>query len=73
MVDAAGPATGDGTAPVFAVGDAVIGLRDRRPAATGTRADFVVLDASAVAHAPRSVSAVVASRCRCPGRPRSRR
>ncbi|MEJ2856111.1 MULTISPECIES: NADP-dependent oxidoreductase [unclassified Saccharothrix] len=46
-------AVGDGVA--FAVGDVVVGLRDRLPT-LGAQAEFVVLDASAVARAPRSVS-----------------
>ena len=44
----------------FAVGDVVVGLRDRLPT-LGTQAEFVVLDAAAVALAPRSVSAAAAS------------
>ncbi|MER7862848.1 NADP-dependent oxidoreductase [Amycolatopsis japonica] len=41
----------------FAVGDSVIGLRDRPSAALGTYAEFVVLDADALAAAPRTASA----------------
>ncbi|RSN46204.1 NADPH:quinone reductase [Amycolatopsis sp. WAC 04197] len=40
----------------FAVGDSVIGLRDRPSAALGTYAEFVVLDADALAAAPRTAS-----------------
>ncbi|MBB5858064.1 NADP-dependent oxidoreductase [Amycolatopsis umgeniensis] len=45
----------------FAIGDAVIGLRDRPSAALGTYAEFVVLDAAAIAAAPRTVSTVEAA------------
>ncbi|OXM54286.1 NADP-dependent oxidoreductase [Amycolatopsis alba] len=48
-------AMGDGVTR-FATGDAVIGLRDRPSAALGTYAGFVVLDAGAIAAAPRTVS-----------------
>ncbi|MGW4833616.1 NADP-dependent oxidoreductase [Amycolatopsis japonica] len=40
----------------FAIGDSVIGLRDRPSAALGTYAEFVVLDADALAAAPRTAS-----------------
>ncbi|EME50790.1 NADPH:quinone reductase [Amycolatopsis decaplanina DSM 44594] len=53
-------AVGDGVTG-FAPGDVVIGLRDRPSAALGTYADFVVLDADAVAAAPRTVSLVEAA------------
>ena len=45
----------------FAVGDAVIGLRDTLAVDLGTYAEYVVLDAAAVAPAPASVNAVAAS------------
>jgi NADPH2:quinone reductase len=45
----------------FAAGDAVIGMRDLLTAPIGAQAEQVVLDTDAVAHAPRSVSAVEAS------------
>ncbi|MGW4133001.1 NADP-dependent oxidoreductase [Amycolatopsis japonica] len=48
-------AVGDGVAG-FATGDSVIGLRDRPSAALGTYAEFVVLDADALAAAPRTAS-----------------
>ncbi|WP_410646918.1 NADP-dependent oxidoreductase [Amycolatopsis sp. cmx-4-54] len=53
-------AAGDGVTG-FAAGDSVIGLLDRPSAALGTYADFVVLDADAVAAAPRTVSLVEAA------------
>ena len=46
-VDALGPDAGD-----LAVGTPVIGLRDRLAVSTGTHAEYVVLDTSAVAPAP---------------------
>ena len=52
--------TGDDVAGV-AVGDAVIGLRDRLDVATGTFAEHVVLDAGDVAPAPAGVDPVAAS------------
>ncbi|MFE3773159.1 NADP-dependent oxidoreductase [Streptomyces sp. NPDC059122] len=45
----------------FAPGDRVIGLRDRLDVSLGTYAEFVVLDADAVAPAPTGVSAVEAA------------
>ncbi|OKK00733.1 NADP-dependent oxidoreductase [Amycolatopsis sp. CB00013] len=48
-------AVGDGVTG-FATGDSVIGLRDRPSAALGTYAEFVVLDADALAAAPRTAS-----------------
>ncbi|MEC3918163.1 NADP-dependent oxidoreductase [Nocardia sp. CDC160] len=45
----------------FAVGDEVYGLSDRLDVPLGTHADHVVLDATAVAHAPRTVSAIEAA------------
>ncbi|WP_439386731.1 NADP-dependent oxidoreductase [Amycolatopsis lexingtonensis] len=45
----------------FRVGDAVLGLRDRIALPLGAYADYVVLDASAVAPAPPGVSAVEAA------------
>ncbi len=53
-------AVGDGVTG-FAEGDAVIGLRDRPSAALGTHAEFIVLDAAAIAAAPRTVSTVEAA------------
>ena len=60
--DAAGTvdAVGDGVVG-FADGDRVIGLRDRLTAPVGAQAEFVALDADAVAHAPRTASAPEAS------------
>ena len=60
--DAAGTvdAVGDGVVG-FAPGDRVIGLRDRLTAPVGAHAERVVLDADAVAHAPRTASAAEAS------------
>ncbi|MFD6066604.1 NADP-dependent oxidoreductase [Amycolatopsis lurida] len=51
---------GDGVTG-FAAGDRVIGLLDRPSAALGAYADFAVLDADAVAAAPRTVSLVAAA------------
>ncbi|MFJ4098126.1 NADP-dependent oxidoreductase [Amycolatopsis japonica] len=48
-------AVGDGVTG-FATGDSVIGLQDRPSAALGTYAEFVVLDADALAAAPRTAS-----------------
>ncbi|MEU9685580.1 NADP-dependent oxidoreductase [Amycolatopsis japonica] len=48
-------AVGDGVTG-FAIGDSVIGLQDRPSAALGTYAEFVVLDADALAAAPRTAS-----------------
>ncbi|MGK4591165.1 NADP-dependent oxidoreductase [Amycolatopsis sp. w19] len=48
-------AVGDGVTG-FTTGDSVIGLRDRPSAALGTYAEFVVLDADALAAAPRTAS-----------------
>ncbi|WP_131737235.1 NADP-dependent oxidoreductase [Actinomadura roseirufa] len=45
----------------FAVGDEVIGLRDRLDVPLGAYAEAIVLDADAVARAPRSVDAVHAA------------
>ncbi|MEU8118626.1 NADP-dependent oxidoreductase [Spirillospora sp. NPDC049024] len=55
-VDAVGP----GVARI-AAGDEVIGLKDRLDVPTGAYADAIVLDADAVAPAPRSVPAVEAA------------
>ncbi|QKG23919.1 NADP-dependent oxidoreductase [Actinomadura verrucosospora] len=55
-VEAVGP-----DAARFAPGDAVIGLRDRLDVPLGAYADAIVLDASAVARAPRSASAAEAA------------
>ena len=52
--------SGDGVAG-FAPGDRVIGLRDRLTAPGGAQAEFVALDADAVAHAPRTATAAEAS------------
>jgi NADPH2:quinone reductase len=53
VVDAVGP--GLGSAPVgFAVGDRVVGLSDRLDVPTAGYAEYIVLDAGAVAPAPRS-------------------
>jgi NADPH:quinone reductase-like Zn-dependent oxidoreductase len=51
-VDAVGPGV-----TMFAAGDEVIGLRDRLDVPLGTYAEAIVLDAGAVAPAPRSVPA----------------
>ncbi|WP_141579864.1 NADP-dependent oxidoreductase [Actinomadura sp. WMMA1423] len=53
-------AVGDGVAG-FAAGDEVIGLKDRLDVPLGAYAEAIVLDAGAVAHAPRSVPAVEAA------------
>ncbi|KZB88091.1 NADP-dependent oxidoreductase [Amycolatopsis regifaucium] len=53
-------AVGDGVTG-FAAGDAVIGLRDRPATTLGAYAGYVVLDADAIAAAPRTVSAVEAA------------
>ncbi|WP_068053148.1 NADP-dependent oxidoreductase [Nocardia xishanensis] len=45
----------------FAVGDRVIGLRDRLDLSLGAYADYLVLDAAALAPAPRGLSAVEAA------------
>lgn len=45
----------------FAVGDEVIGLSDRLDVPLGTHADFVVLDAAAIAPAPQGISPIEAS------------
>ncbi|MFE3192818.1 NADP-dependent oxidoreductase [Nocardia sp. NPDC059240] len=45
----------------FAFGDEVFGLSDRLDVPLGTHADHVVLDATAVAHAPRTVSLIEAA------------
>jgi NADPH:quinone reductase-like Zn-dependent oxidoreductase len=50
-----------GEAGGFAPGDRVIGLRDLLTAPGGAQADYVVLDASAVAPAPRTATAAEAS------------
>ncbi|MER5275198.1 NADP-dependent oxidoreductase [Streptomyces sp. NPDC002809] len=55
-IDEVGAGTG-----VFAPGDRVIGLRDRLDVSLGTHAEFVVLDASAVAPAPDRLSSVEAA------------
>ena len=60
--DVAGEVTAIGPGVTrFGVGDAVVGLHDRLIVAGKAHADEVVLDADAVAHAPRTVSAVEAS------------
>jgi NADPH:quinone reductase-like Zn-dependent oxidoreductase len=51
VVDAVGPGV-----QRFAPGDRVIGLRDRLTATGGAQAQFVVLDAGAIAPAPRTAS-----------------
>ncbi|MBX6355532.1 MAG: NADP-dependent oxidoreductase [Micromonosporaceae bacterium] len=56
VVDQVGPGVSG-----FTAGDRVIGLRDRLGAPLGTYAEFVVLDADAVAPAPRGVSAAHAA------------
>lgn len=56
VVDAAGPGAGG-----FTPGDRVIGLRDRLDASLGTYAEYVVLDASAVAPAPSGTPAAQAA------------
>jgi NADPH2:quinone reductase len=56
QVDAVGP-----EATRFAVGDAVIGLRDLLFVCPGANAEYVVLDESAIARAPTSVSATEAA------------
>ncbi|WP_067814047.1 NADP-dependent oxidoreductase [Nocardia inohanensis] len=62
LVPAAGPAGGIASdAERFALGDAVIGLSDRLDVPLGAQADYVVLDAAAVARAPRTWSAVEAA------------
>lgn len=43
-------------APGFAVGDQVIGLSDRLDVPLGTHADYVTLDTTAVAHAPKGIA-----------------
>lgn len=55
-VDEVGPGVRE-----FAPGDRVIGVRDRLDLSLGTYADFVVLDATAVAAAPARLSAVEAA------------
>ncbi|MFD7843183.1 NADP-dependent oxidoreductase [Nocardia sp. NPDC059764] len=45
----------------FAIGDTVFGLSDRLDVALGTHADQVILEAAAVALAPRTVSAIEAA------------
>lgn len=45
----------------FAIGDEVFGLSDHLDVPLGTQSDYVALDATAVARAPRSVSAVAAA------------
>lgn len=56
VVDATGPGV-----TAFAAGDEVIGLSDRLDVALGTHADQVVLDADALAPAPRGLSAEAAA------------
>ncbi|CAL9378183.1 2-haloacrylate reductase [Actinosynnema sp. ALI-1.44] len=58
--DVAGVVDAVGAGVPFAVGAEVIGLRDRLPT-LGAQAEFVVLDASAVAQAPGTVSLAAAS------------
>jgi NADPH:quinone reductase-like Zn-dependent oxidoreductase len=56
IVDALGPGVDR-----FAEGDAVIGLRDLLSAPVGAQAEFLVLDADAIARAPRTASPVEAA------------
>jgi NADPH:quinone reductase-like Zn-dependent oxidoreductase len=56
VIDEVGPDTTG-----FTVGDRVIGLSDRLDVSVGTYAEFVVLDADAVAAAPERVSAAEAA------------
>ncbi len=56
VIDAIGPGVDR-----FRAGDPVIGMRDLLSAAIGAQADYVVLDADAVALAPRNVSPAEAS------------
>ena len=56
VVDAVGPQVAG-----FSPGDRVIGLRDRLDVPLGTYAEYVVLDAAAVAPAPAGVPAVAAA------------
>jgi NADPH:quinone reductase len=56
VIDAVGPEV-DG----FAVGDSVIALRDLLTAPVGAQAELLVLDADAVAPAPRNISPIEAS------------
>ncbi|MEC3953458.1 NADP-dependent oxidoreductase [Nocardia sp. CDC153] len=55
-IDEIGPGVMD-----FAVGEEVFGLSDRLDVPLGTHADYVVLDATAIAPAPRTVSAIDAA------------
>ncbi|GAB2514397.1 NADP-dependent oxidoreductase [Nocardia heshunensis] len=55
-IDEIGPGVTD-----FAVGDGVFGLSDRLDIPLGTQAEYVVLDATAVARSPRGLSAVEAA------------
>jgi NADPH:quinone reductase-like Zn-dependent oxidoreductase len=59
--DAAGTVDQVGDGAGFAVGDEVIGLAARLELPTKAQAEYVVLDAEAVARAPRGVSAVEAA------------
>ena len=60
--DVAGVIDAVGTAVArYALGDAVVGLRDLLSAPSGTQAEFVVLDADATAHAPRHATPAEAS------------
>ncbi|MGC0422010.1 zinc-binding dehydrogenase [Embleya sp. AB8] len=60
--DVAGEVAGVGAGVVgFAVGDAVLGLRDRLDVRTGALAEFVVLDADAVAPRPAGLDPVAAA------------
>jgi NADPH:quinone reductase len=66
VIDAVGPGAEaiDAVRPSadgFAVGDSVIALRDLLPAPIGAQAELLVLDGTAVAQAPRSVSPAEAS------------
>ncbi|WP_250572880.1 NADP-dependent oxidoreductase [Nonomuraea sediminis] len=59
--DAAGAVDQVGEGAPFQVGEAVIGLAARLELATKAQAEYVVLDADAVARAPRNVSVEAAS------------
>ncbi|MFI6584286.1 NADP-dependent oxidoreductase [Embleya sp. NPDC050493] len=60
--DVAGEVAGVGAGVTgFAVGDAVLGLRDRLDVRTGAQAEFVVLDADAVGPLPAGLDAIAAA------------
>lgn len=59
--DVAGTVDQVGSGVDLAVGDEVIGLSDRLELPSKTQADYVVLDASEVARAPRGITAVEAA------------